>query len=199
FALYRGYGFGSAASGAYLDPLRDAPAFWSAVAPRYAELVRIQLGAPSTFIDVFPKPAFVVLDVVGIWFVLLTLLVLIVRGITSDREIGFWLTCASLGFLPLVSAVPHDRLLVHVGIAVWMLVGMCAASMWRWASSRRTTCAMLVSVLALVPAMSYAVASPIALVLDAGQHDKSVFAGSMLNDDASLSQRSLIIVTGRPM
>lgn len=128
FAVHKLLGFGTLGSGVYLDPIADAEALGRALPGRYLWLLRIQLGPPWALL---PQLSFRWIDAIesfNRWVVLPALVVFVIRRADRDRELAFWVVSGAVGLLPLTTALPHDRLLTHVGPAWCMLLAHLVAA-----------------------------------------------------------------------
>lgn len=192
---YRALGFGSVGSGSYLDPVRDRSAFWSSFWDRYVWLLRIQFGAPHPLRSVLPAPwPLDALEAAARWILLPALVGYIVRNVDRNRELTFWCGSAALGLVPLTAAAPHERLVTHVGIGLWMVLALAIAAAAKWLEARspakKVTSAAAIATLLLV----HGVAAPIALVLVARAQPVEPFLSPSLGDDPALAERELLVV-----
>jgi hypothetical protein len=122
FLVHKLLGFGTLGSGAYLDPIADSAALERALPGRYLHLLRIQFGPPWALLPRLPFSWVDGIESFNRWIVLPALAVFVIRRADRDREIVFWAVSGTLGLLPLTTALPHDRLLTHVGPAWFMLL-----------------------------------------------------------------------------
>jgi hypothetical protein len=127
-AVYVGGGYGTRASGLYVDPLRQP----------WAYAVHVLKNAPVLWfglfagvqISLFPflerGPALVVswVAILGCALVVLAFRPLVLR----DRMARFWATAALLSTLPVLATFPADRLLLIPGLASLGLVSRYVAS-----------------------------------------------------------------------
>jgi hypothetical protein len=197
YGTHRAYHFGASGSGAYLDPIADAGAFWLNLPGRYGALLHLHFGVPRQLWSHLPPALLVTLDAIAIWFGLPCLLIFLVRSVDRQPELCFWTCFAVLGLVPLTAAPPHERLLTHVGIALSMLLahwlvslvrGVRCASSWLL----RSAGALLV---ATILAVHFALA-PIALAVGASTFGSvpPQVDGASLSRDPAWWTRPLVVI-----
>jgi hypothetical protein len=124
-AAYAGLGYGTHGSGLSVDPVHDPLGFVRAVAVRLPVLVLAQLAIPPSDVwEVFPVVApwaqgVVYVAALGVMALVLWLLWPVLR---RERATRFWALGTVLSALPACSQVPHDRLLLFVGVGGQALV-----------------------------------------------------------------------------
>jgi hypothetical protein len=120
--LYVESGAGARASGVYLHPLRDLPAFAAEFPRRALVLLGAAFGpVPAELSFLGPAavmPFWVILA--GAW--LGGFLWLVRRELLVDRVARFWCVAVGLGTIPLAASFPSDRLLVLVNVGAMALV-----------------------------------------------------------------------------
>lgn len=124
-ALYAALGYGTHGSGLAVDPVHDPLGYAQAVAVRLPVLLLGQLALPPSDVwEIFPvlgkfiQPAVYAVAIV----VPVLLAVLLWPILKSERSARFWALGMVLAALPPCSQVPHDRLLLFVGIGAQALV-----------------------------------------------------------------------------
>ena len=138
--VYRGLGYGTAASGVYLDPGSDPLAFVAALPSRAAYLIASQLALPwSDFATMWPfvsaRAATVALTLAALTVALAVLLFLPLCR--RDPVARFFAVGALLSVVPIASTFPADRLLWFVGVGAMGLVARWLATAPRapWAAA----------------------------------------------------------------
>ncbi len=138
-ALYRGWGFGAAGSGLYVDPAGQPLEF----AARLVERAPFYLAGQLT-----PLPAELGVLVpaesaAGVrWLVLGVLLLMVVilaPVVTRSPEARFWALGALLAVVPLCATFPSNRVLFFVGLGGMGLVAQWLETRWletRWPEGR---------------------------------------------------------------
>jgi hypothetical protein len=120
--LYVESGAGTRASGVYLHPLRDLPAFAAEFPKRALVLLGAAFGpipAELSFLGPTPlMPLWVILA--AAWLV--AFLWLARRALRTDRVARFWCIAVGLGTVPVAASFPSDRLLVLINVGAMALV-----------------------------------------------------------------------------
>jgi hypothetical protein len=120
--LYVESGAGTLASGVYLHPLRDLPAFAAEFPRRALVLLGAAFGPiPAELSFLGPAalmPFWVILA--GAWMG--AFLWLARRELIADRIARFWGIAVGLGIIPVAASFPSDRLLVLVNVGAMALV-----------------------------------------------------------------------------
>ena len=164
---YAALGFGTRGSGLYIDPLREGAAFWPQLPGRMYEYLMYQLAGPIALSDVVGERVVGVLTLIGVHVLLPVVGIFVIRR--WDRRIALWTLAALLALIPAAAAVPHPRMLVFAGPALWMIVAefvlAVLAALQRGALLRRGLAAAALAVLAV----QHLVLAPIALALDSSR------------------------------
>lgn len=133
--VYRTYGFGTAQSGMYLDPLADPLAYLQAFPTRVTLMLADQfLSWPSSIADFLSAPrraAFAwgaALVVAGIGVLLAPL--------RHDRHARFWALGCLLSLVPAAATFPANRMLTFASIGGAALVALLAQHSWHRRSTR---------------------------------------------------------------
>jgi hypothetical protein len=114
-------GYGASGSGAYIDPLTDSARFLAHAPLRWLCLLQGQLGLiPAEFSLLEPR-AGQALSLCLALFTSISVAWLLAPQIRS-AESRFWLTGMLLSLLPMAATLPHDRLLLFVGLGAMPLV-----------------------------------------------------------------------------
>lgn len=196
--LHHALGFGTRGSGAYLDPIFDSRAYFAALPARYGMLVHAQLAAPWQLSGVVPFGLLQGIEWAENNLLLPALVVFVARNADRDRELAFWSVAGVLGLLPLTAADPHERLLTHGGVALWMVVAHFLVAVWR-SSARARGLWRVIGLAAIASVLVvHALLSPVALALAAspprtapGAH---FTAQALLDHDAQWRYRDLVFV-----
>lgn len=123
FAGYLASGAGARASGVYLHPLADTPAFAAAFPGRALALLGAALGpfpadlaffGPAQLAPLWPAAALLVLGAVA-WGARQL-------GLARDPVARFWALGAGLGVVPVAASFPSDRLLLLVNLGALALI-----------------------------------------------------------------------------
>ncbi len=127
WVTYRLLGYGTTASGWYIDPGADLTAFVQAVATRAPNLIAWQWLVPSdVHWSLSPQAER------SLW--LFTMVALLITAATlasllwRDRLARFWALGMCLSLLPACAAFPADRLLMYAGIGAMGLVAQFVAA-----------------------------------------------------------------------
>jgi hypothetical protein len=153
-AIYKGLGYGTAGSSAYLDPISTPIAYWSALPGRLAMLLgEAFVGLPAN-LSLTTLPALGM--AVGVCLTLGIMLAL--RSIwprvqPGERRTLLWLSCgAALALIANAGAFLGSRLLLLPGLGVFVVVATLLHHGWRATASTVGTLArrVLVSCLVLV-------------------------------------------------
>lgn len=124
-AVYAGLGYGTHGSGLAVDPVHDPLEFVRVVAVRLPVLLIAQLAIPPSDVwEVFPVVAPWAQPVVYAAALAVMALVcwLLWPALRRERTTRFWALGMVLAALPPCSQVPHDRLLLFVGVGGQALV-----------------------------------------------------------------------------
>ena len=129
-AVYRGFGFGAAGSGLYVDPAGQPIEFAAKVLERAPFFVTGQLTPLPAELSLLAPPesaAAVRWLMVGICLAMAALLAPLVA---RRREARFWALGAALAVLPLCATFPSNRVLFFVGLGGMGLVAMWLEAAW---------------------------------------------------------------------
>jgi hypothetical protein len=120
--LYARSGAGTQASGVYLHPLADLPAFALSFPKRALVLLGAAFGPiPAELSFLGPARLMPLWLVVGaLW--LAAFAAVAWRGLIADRIARFWCLAVLLGVVPVTASFPSDRLLTLVNIGAMALV-----------------------------------------------------------------------------
>ncbi|MBN1655147.1 MAG: hypothetical protein JXA30_15370 [Deltaproteobacteria bacterium] len=129
--VYTALGYGSVASGFYIDPVRQPLVFLLEWPQRHATYFAFQFGLSrwllfSSFEFVGKQLPYLIPLIIGggvVW--------LIVKRVSRDVEIRFWTIAFALGPIPLASAMPTDQTMMIAGLAGSALVAHLIASICR--------------------------------------------------------------------
>jgi hypothetical protein len=192
--IYKHLGFGTFGSGSYLNPLGDGPAFWQALPDRLLGLLRAHFAAPWPLVGPLPFACLAALDLFARWVVLPSTALFVVRTIDRDAEVAFFSVSAAVGLIPLAATLPTERVLVIVGMPLWMLVALLAvAIVVRTLRSARPVKLMAAGAL-VVSLVMYGVLAPVSLAVQMQPHVPNGLSSPALDHDAALSQRQLILL-----
>jgi hypothetical protein len=196
FAAHHLLGFGTRGSGAYLDPIFDSAAYLAALPLRYEMLWHAQFAAPWALLGPLPFWLLVAIDRFQFWLLVPALLVFVARNADRNRELAFWSFCALLGLVPLTAADPNERLLVHTGVAFWMVVAHFVTALAHASAQRRGLPRAVLALCVALIVIVHAALSPIALAKSAGPQPTrgTPFAARVLDRDPVWRYRDLLLV-----
>jgi hypothetical protein len=192
-AVYSARGYGTEASGWYLDPLREPLSYAAKLVERAPILFLGQLTPIASDPWMLYPPAVKV----AVFLVALAVLVVVARiarpALAPSPEARFWLIGAGLSLLPISAAFPGDRDLVFVGFGVAPALAMVFKSMadnppaarWpRWAIG-----ALVVFNLGLAPLLlPVKCLSTFSMAYMSARTDRSI------SRDSAVSRKKLVVV-----
>jgi hypothetical protein len=194
-AVYKWLGFGTSGAGSYLDPFRDGPVFWSNLPGRLLDLLHAQFAAPWPLAHVLPFTWLVTLEQFARWIVLPATAVFVLRSIDRDADVAFFSFSAAFGLIPVAAALPSERVLVLIGLALWMLVALLVVAVIARTRASARHVKVLATIALTVSFVMYIVLAPVALVAQARPRVATEGLDSKaLNDDRTLNQRQLILI-----
>jgi len=157
-AIYSLAGYGVAASGAYVNPLREPMAFLAKLVERAPVLVLGQLTPVSAdFWGMYPTAVKVTVFALALGLLVAFARVAWPRLATEQRQSSFWLVGVGLSLALICASGPQDRNLVFVGFGVAPLLAIAFARLveappiQRWRRSLASTLAVFN--LALAPVL----------------------------------------------
>jgi len=193
--VVNGYGVGG--SGLYVDAANDPVRFGAAAIERIPVLLLAQLTPIPSYLGLALEESEAIAFVVVAAAIVVALLALAWRCLRRDPRAWFFATGMLLSVIPMASTLPHDRLLMPVGLGGAGLVALLLASVHvRAASGNVPRPARL---LAVVWFVSHVIIAPLLLPVDtlAGRALGAVFEtapNSLRGMD--LDNRTLVFVTG---
>ncbi len=123
WVIYKTSGFGAAnADSYYVDPVNHPITFLGKLIERLPVLLASQWGFIPAELYGFSGQT-IIGYVVGCLVVLLLLLIPVMRALSRTRTSMFWFCGMLFSILPVLTALPHDRLLFFTGIGASALVG----------------------------------------------------------------------------
>ncbi len=118
FCLRHAGDYGAYALGGYIDPLRQPLAFITALPERALIVIATQVGGSSADMYAWSPLELQSAQLVGGFVFSAGVLWLAWRGLRTQRSLQFLTVGAGLGALPLVAALPSDRLLAPVALGL---------------------------------------------------------------------------------
>jgi hypothetical protein len=194
YAGRKALGFGTYGSGAYLDPLRDASAYWQALPDRYVRLLRSHFSAPWSLATILPIPWLAFTEDLQWWILFPAVLLFVIRNIDRSDELAFWTVSAAVGLVPLTAASPHQRLLTHVGIALWMVIAHFLIAMGRRVATLRGRLRLIAIGTIALPACIHLILAPIALAFESSPVTASDSIVPSIARDPDSARRQLVLL-----
>ncbi len=192
-AIYRGFGFGAAGSGLYVDPAGQPLGFAARLVERAPFYLAGQLTPLPAELSILapPESASAVR-----WLMVAASLVMVaifVPLVARRREARFWALGTALAVVPLCATFPSNRVLFFVGLGGMGLVAMWLEGAWRRGAEGRRVWARLVAVGLVI---SHLVLAPILLPFNALAFKLfgAQVSGAILTLPEDLGDRDLVIV-----
>jgi hypothetical protein len=199
---YRAAGFGTVASGAYLDPMSEPLLFGAAFPERFSRLLEHHFGPSWTLGDWLPPPLLEGLDRYGAWVVFPALAVFVVRRAGAERELMFWAIAGLGALVPQCVTLPHERLLIFAGPALWAVTTHGAFALLKMTRERRGAWALLAATMS-VAAVSYTLVAPVGLSVGVARfgHTRASLIPSLplLGPAPELEQQHLLVLNARTL
>ena len=137
--LYREFGFGTVASGLYVNPVGEPIEFLGAVAERVPLFLAALFGTSSTELSAFADE----IERQRLWWwsvgTVVPICLVLFPALRRDRLLQFWGLAAMVSLLPLCAATPIDRVLLMTTVASHGLLARFLELTWpvlkRWRSS----------------------------------------------------------------
>lgn len=136
--LYRKFGFGTVASGLYVNPVGEPIEFLGAVAERIPLFLAALFGTSSTELSAFADD----IERHRLWWwsvaTVVPICLALIPVLRRDRLLQFWGLAAIVSMLPLCAATPIDRVLLMTTVASHGLLARFLELTWptlkRWRS-----------------------------------------------------------------
>lgn len=136
--LYRKFGFGTVASGLYVNPVGEPIEFLGAVAERIPLFLAALFGTSSTELSAFADE----IERQRLWWwsvgTVVPICLVLFPALRRDRLLQFWGLAAVISLLPLCAATPIDRVLLMTTVASHGLLARFLELTWpilkRWRS-----------------------------------------------------------------
>ena len=136
--LYREFGFGTVASGLYVNPVGEPIEFLGAVAERIPLFLAALFGTSSTELSAFADE----IERHRLWWwsvaTVVPICLALIPALRRDRLLQFWALAAIVSILPLCAATPIDRVLLMTTVASHGLLARFLELTWptlkRWRS-----------------------------------------------------------------
>ena len=136
--LYREFGFGTVASGLYVNPVGEPIEFLGAVAERIPLFLAALFGTSSTELSAFADE----IERQRLWWwsvaTVVPICLVLFPALRRDRLLQFWGLAAMVSILPLCAATPIDRVLLMTTVASHGLLARFLELTWlvlkRWRS-----------------------------------------------------------------
>ncbi len=201
-AGYRAAGFGTVASGAYLNPISEPLVFGAAFPFRFSWLLANHFGPPWALSDWLPSSLLDALYVYGAFFVAPALAIFVIRRAGADRELMFWIVAGLLSLVPQCVTLAHERLLLFAGPALWAATAHGAFALLKMVRERRGAWLLLAGILS-VAAFCYAVVAPVGLAVGVARFGttqaSSIPSLPLLGRALELRRQHLVVLNTRTL